>query len=99
MSESTPRDTQFASFAPLQLSELESLVAENVVSCPRCGGKDFEERECGRDTWDSVGWTADVCLGCALWYSNWLGKWLIDCESCSDEDDAEEFVSEPVEPF
>jgi hypothetical protein len=60
--------------------------------CPRCGGSEFLEIDCGPDGYDDdITWTSDVCDQCGLWFSGWDGRWLIDCTSWHDEVDAEEF--------
>ena len=63
--------------------------------CPRCGGTEFDEHECGSDTWDSYSVTCYSCRACGLWYNTWTGAWLVDCESCCDVEDAKEY--EPVQ--
>jgi len=68
----------------------DSMSAHDV--CPRCGGKVFRELDCGPDGYDDdITWTATICLGCGLWHSSWLDKWLIGVESWQDEEDAKEF--------
>ena len=59
--------------------------------CPRCGGTEFDEHECGDDTWDSYSVPYYICRGCGLWFNTWTDAWLVDCESCFDVEDAAEF--------
>lgn len=62
------------------------------LTCPRCGGTNFRELECGYDTYeDDRTWMADICTACGLYYSGWLDMWLTDCESWGEEDTAKEF--------
>lgn len=61
--------------------------------CPRCGCEEFEEHDCGPDNWDDdIFYLSYACKRCGLWYSGWTNKWLINCESWRDEEDAEEFT-------
>jgi hypothetical protein len=70
-----------------------SLVAEKPNLCPRCGATEFEERDCGPDSYDDdIAYTSYVCKGCALWFSGWTQKWLVDVTTWQEEDDALEFV-------
>lgn len=60
--------------------------------CPRCGGKDFLEHDCGPDTYDDdITYTSYQCKSCGLWYDGWRDKWLIDVECESDEEGAKEY--------
>jgi hypothetical protein len=69
------------------------MITDTDLTCPRCGGRDFEEHDCGPDGWDDdVTWISEVCTHCRLWYSGWTEQWLIDCAVWTDEEDAEEFV-------
>ena len=62
--------------------------------CPRCGSKEFEERDCGPDSYeDDISYTSDVCVSCGLWHSGWTDTWLVDCDSWRDEEYAEEYVA------
>jgi hypothetical protein len=64
--------------------------------CPRCGGSTFREHACGPDSFeDDVTYTSLECLSCGLWWDGWRGVWLIDCESCADEDGADVFGETP----
>jgi len=57
--------------------------------CPRCGGKEFIEHDCGPDGYDDdVTWSAEECKKCGLWYSSWRDEWLVDVSSWVDEEDA-----------
>lgn len=70
---------------------------EESFACPRCGGTDFEERSCGRDTWDDdLTWISYICLGCELWYSGFTCVWLIDCDSWQGEEGAERWPTSEV---
>lgn len=70
---------------------------EKIV-CPRCGGTEFDDRDCGPDGYDDdITWSADVCKACGLWYSSWVDKWLVDVTRWQEEEDAEEFKPESSE--
>lgn len=61
--------------------------------CPRCGSTQFDEHDCGADSYESdITWTAYECRTCGLWYSGWRDEWLIDVASWQDEDGATEFA-------
>lgn len=61
-------------------------------ACPRCGGQEFGERECGPDSYeDDITYTSDVCTRCGLWHSGWTDRWLVDCDTWLDEEGAEEY--------
>lgn len=60
--------------------------------CPRCKGKEFEEFDCGPDSYDDdIIWQSWKCRKCGLWYSDWTDRWLIDCDSWIEEEDAKEY--------
>ena len=61
--------------------------------CPRCGGTEFEEIECGPDTWeDDVFYISYRCKKCGLWYDGWTEKWYVDVDSWMDVEDAQEYT-------
>lgn len=65
------------------------------LKCPRCGGVEFRELDCGPDTYDDdITWTSQICESCGLYHSGWTGKWLVDCTAWSDEGDSKEYVPE-----
>jgi len=64
------------------------------MTCPRCGGSNFTERDCGPDTYDDdIFYISEVCTGCGLWHSSWTDRWLVDCTTWQDEEDAKEFIA------
>ena len=67
---------------------------DKLKACPRCGNTTFDERECGYDSWDSYLFYYDVCKACGLWYDGHTDRWLTDCDSCYDVEDAREYVVE-----
>jgi hypothetical protein len=70
-------------------------VGDVGLTCPRCGGKDFVEVDCGPDSYDDdIFYISQICQKCKLWHSGWTDKWLIDCTTWQDEEDAKEFVKE-----
>ena len=49
------------------------------MKCPRCGGEEFLDRDCGPDGWDDdIAYTSHVCKKCELWYDGWVDKWLVN---------------------
>lgn len=61
--------------------------------CPRCGGEDFTEHNCGSGRWeDDITYTSYSCDKCGLWYGGWLNKWLKNCNSWSEEETAGEYI-------
>lgn len=65
---------------------------DKALKCPRCGGTQFRELDCGPDSYDDdIVYVSQVCIGCGLYHSGWTDKWLIDCASWRDEDDAKEY--------
>lgn len=66
-----------------------------VLVCPRCGGTDFREIDCGPDGYeDDIVYSSDICTSCGLYHSGWSLLWLIDCDNWQDEDGATEFRDE-----
>ena len=66
---------------------------EDNLICPRCGESDFDEVDCGPDSYDDdVTYTSYRCQGCKLWYDGWVNKWFDDIESWRDTEDAEEWA-------
>ena len=62
--------------------------------CPRCGCKDFDEIDCGPDTYDDdITYTSYKCTSCGLWWDGWVDKWYIDVECWRDVEYAEEYVA------
>jgi len=60
--------------------------------CPRCGGTEFREIDCGPDGYDDdITYTSEICRACCLYHSGWTDKWFVDCETWTDEEDAEEY--------
>ncbi len=61
--------------------------------CPRCGSNQFRERDCGPDSYecDKV-WTALICVGCKLYFSELSYEWYIDCEDWQEEETSEAFI-------
>lgn len=58
--------------------------------CPRCGCEELDEHDCGPDGYDDdIAYTSYSCDECGLWYDGWRGRWLINCDSWIDEEDAE----------
>lgn len=69
-------------------------MTEEMV-CPRCSSKEFDEIDCGPDTYDDdITYTSSKCKNCGLWFDGWTDKWLIDVDSWRDAEDAEEFKKE-----
>lgn len=69
---------------------------KDLLKCPRCKGIAFCEFECGPDGHeDDISYTSQICLKCKLYHSGWTGKWLVDCEYWTNEENAEEFVAIP----
>lgn len=67
---------------------------ENELICPRCGGKQFEQIDCGPDGYeDDITYISDICEGCGLYHSGWTDTWLIDCNSWQEEESADEYIS------
>lgn len=63
-------------------------------ACPRCGGVEFHEVECGPDGYDDdVTYTSYVCSKCELWYDGWNGRWYVDVTSWREVEFGEEYVS------
>jgi ribosomal protein S27AE len=61
--------------------------------CPRCGGLEFREVECGPDNYENdITYRSDICSNCGLYYSGWSNKWLVDCENWLNEEGAEEYI-------
>lgn len=54
-------------------------------TCPRCGGADYHEFECGDDSWDSYSHTVYVCVWCELNYHDWGDYWF-EGHRCDDRD-------------
>lgn len=62
------------------------------TKCPRCGGTDFRDIDCGPDSYDDdITYTSEKCNSCGLWYDGWSHKWLIDCECWQDAEGCEEY--------
>ncbi len=62
------------------------------LACPRCGNTSFTKLWCGPDSYDNdITWTSYVCTKCELWYSGWSERWLVDCDSWTEEDTSEEY--------
>lgn len=60
--------------------------------CPRCGGREFIEHECGPDTYeDDVAWISYTCKNCRLRYAGWREVWVDNCETWQEEEDAVEW--------
>ncbi len=60
--------------------------------CPRCGGNDFYEIDCGPDGYDDdITYGSNICNKCGLYHSGWTDKWLVDCDNWTEEEDAAEF--------
>jgi hypothetical protein len=60
--------------------------------CPRCGGTEFKEVDCGPDSReDDISYTSEICKSCGLWHDGWIDKWLIDCEHWQDAGTCEEY--------
>lgn len=67
---------------------------ENLV-CPRCGGTEFYDHDCGPDSYeDDIFYLSYSCKDCKLWYDGWSHKWLIDCEGWIAAEDCEEYKSD-----
>ena len=63
------------------------------TKCPRCGGTEFNEFDCGPDSYDDdIAYTSETCKTCGLYHSGWTDKWLIECENWRDEENAEEYI-------
>lgn len=71
---------------------MENLHGEELV-CPRCGGKEFTEHDCGPDGYDDdifyLSWSCDAC---GLWFDGWDDKWYIDVDNWTETEDAKEYV-------
>ncbi len=65
----------------------------DTLQCPRCGGTDFTEHDCGPDSYDDdIFYISESCNRCGLWHDGWTDRWLVDVESWIDEEDAEEYL-------
>ena len=65
---------------------------EAGIRCPSCFGTDLESRDCGPDGYDDdIVYTSFKCKLCGLWFDGWRNRWLLDCDSWHDEEDAREF--------
>lgn len=68
---------------------------EDRMVCPRCGGTQFSQRDCGPDGWDDdIFYISDVCETCGLWHDGWTDKWYVDVDTWSDVEGADEYQSE-----
>lgn len=74
--------------------------AEDLFTCPRCGGDLFDEFDCSGKVpenpeeemyFESL--ASMKCAGCGLWWHGWESRWVTDCSSCEEEAAAPEFVS------
>lgn len=66
---------------------------EERFKCPRCGGTDYAEVDCGPDGYDDdITYESEVCENCGLWYDGWVGRWFVDVQSWRDVGFAEEYV-------
>jgi hypothetical protein len=69
------------------------------MKCPRCGGVEFDEIDCGPDGWDDdITWSSEICCKCGLYHSGWTDQWLLDCQNWWDEEDAEEYKESENRP-
>ena len=60
--------------------------------CPRCGGTEFTEFDCGPDSYENdIFYTSYKCKRCGLWYDSWREKWYVGVDSWRDVEDAEEY--------
>lgn len=67
-------------------------MSHDDLICPRCGGREFRELDCGPDSWeDDIYYISHLCQACGLYYSGWTERWLIDCDTWQDEADCEEW--------
>ncbi len=62
------------------------------MQCPRCKTEQFKEIDCGPDSYeDDIFYISYICIKCGLYNSGWTDKWLIECSSWIEEEDAEEY--------
>jgi hypothetical protein len=67
------------------------------MECPRCGGIEFAQVDCGPDSYDDdIFYISDVCKKCGLWHDGWDDKWYANVESWREVEDADEWQSEPA---
>ena len=74
--------------------------------CPRCGGKEFWEIDCGPDSYeDDISYTSSICKKCGLWFDGWENQWLIHKDGSNvegwretNDDDIVEFQTNKSKP-
>ena len=70
---------------------------EDKLICPRCGSSDFDEIDCGPDSYeDDIAYESYRCQKCSLWYDGWGDKWFDNINSWQDVEGAEEWKPEEV---
>lgn len=55
------------------------------LTCPRCGGTEFYDIDCGPDSWDDdIFYISERCKKCELWHDGWNDNWYDNIDSWQD---------------